>query len=120
MRFAVDTGMYFRFGSALILVVLISLAGTSLEKRSLELRRAVSRQQYRLEVLLEQHAARRVQAQQLGAPLRVIETFDEAEFLPANPAPPARSKQQGNPKTRKKPRSTAFLPVPHAAPPIIR
>ena len=58
--------MFFRFGSALFLVVLISLAGTALEKRNLELRRFVSRQQYRLEILLEQHASNRVLAQQLG------------------------------------------------------
>ena len=36
--------MYFRFGSALVLVVLISLGGIALEKRTLELRRSVTRQ----------------------------------------------------------------------------
>jgi hypothetical protein len=65
--------VFFRFGSALVLVVLISLAGTALEKRNLERRRVVSRQQYRLEILLEQHAANRVLAQQLGAPHRLVD-----------------------------------------------
>jgi len=50
--------MFFRFGAALVLVVLISLAGTALEKRNLELKRVVSRQSYRLEILQEQHAAK--------------------------------------------------------------
>ena len=58
--------MFFRFGAALLLVVLISLSGTALEKRNLELKRVVSRQSYRLEILQEQHAAKRVLAQQTG------------------------------------------------------
>ena len=97
--------MFFRFGSAIVLVVLISLAGTALEKRNLELRRSVSRQQYRQEILLERYAGHRVQAQQLGAPLRVIETVDEREFLPAPAASSAKSKNKGNQKSRQKPKS---------------
>jgi len=83
--------MFFRFGSALVLVVLISLAGTALEKRNLELRRIVSRQQYRLEILLEQHASNRVLAQQLGAPHRLVDKigadpdFSEKSSRPAKP-----------------------------------
>jgi hypothetical protein len=87
--------MFFRFGSALVLVVLISLAGTALEKRNLKLRRVVSRQQYRLEILLEQHAANRVLAQQLGAPSRLIDRIDEEPESPEKsiqPAKPDRSK----------------------------
>lgn len=90
--------MFFRFGSAIVLVVLISLAGTALEKRNLQLKRAVSRQHYRLEVLLEQHSARRVEAQRLGAPIRLIETIDAAA-APENPAKPA---SPGNPQKRQK------------------
>jgi hypothetical protein len=83
--------MFFRFGSALVLVVLISLAGTALEKRNLELRRIVSRQKYRLEILLEKHAAHRVLAQQLGAPSRLVDKIDdqpksqEKSTQPSNP-----------------------------------
>jgi hypothetical protein len=76
--------VFFRFGAALVLVILISLAGTALEKRNLELRRVVSRQQYRLEVLLEQHASNRVLAQQLGAPSRLVEQADSDVASPAN------------------------------------
>ena len=69
--------MFFRFGSAIVLVVLISLAGVSLEKENLELRRAVSRQQYRMDVLLESHARLRLRTQQLGAPVQVIEQIED-------------------------------------------
>ena len=70
--------MFFRFGVGLLLVVLTSLAGTTLEKRNLEFRRQVSRQQYRLEILLEQQASNRVLAQQLGAPSRLVDKLDSA------------------------------------------
>jgi hypothetical protein len=80
--------MFFRFASALALVVAISLAGTALEKRNLELKRMVSRQQYRLAVLLEQHAANRVLAHQLGAPHRLIDKIDDE---PASSDVPSKS-----------------------------
>ena len=87
--------MFFRFATALVLVVLISLCGTALEKRNLELKRVVSRQQYRLEILLEQHAANRVLAQQLGAPHRLIDQLDadetESSDSTAQPSKPKRS-----------------------------
>ncbi len=93
--------MYFRFVFALVLVLLTSLVGVALEKRNLELRGAISRQRYRLEVLLNQHATQRTAAQQLGAPLRLIDTLDQGT-LPADaepkPPPPARN----NPKVRRK------------------
>ena len=90
--------MFFRFGSAFLLVVLISLAGTALEKRNLQLKRAVSRQHYRLEILREQHASRRVLAQQLGAPHRVLEALDAES---AQVAPPAQPSQPARPVSRK-------------------
>lgn len=72
--------MFFRFGSALVLVVLVSLAGVGLEKETLELRRSVSRQHYRLEVLMEQHARLRLKTQQLGAPVRTIRSLEKGEL----------------------------------------
>jgi len=85
--------MFFRFGSALALVVLISLAGTALEKRNLELKRAVSRQHYRLGILLEQHAANRLLAQQLGAPSRLVDQLDAETAESAEPARTAKPKR---------------------------
>ena len=59
--------MFFRFGSAVCLVVVISLLGIAIEKRNLELRRAISRQHYRMDVLLDEHARLRLRAQELAA-----------------------------------------------------
>ncbi len=75
--------MHIRFIGALVLVVLISLAGVALEKRNLELRRAVSRQTFRMDVLQEQHAAGRLRTQQLGAPERLIKALEEGRITPA-------------------------------------
>lgn len=101
--------MFFRFGSALVLVVLISLVGTALEKRNLKWQRALSRQHYQLDELLEQHAALRVTAQQLGAPQRLLEkSVEEASNATqsAKPAPsanPAKTNRKANTKNRQKP-----------------
>jgi len=67
--------MYFRFVSALVLVVVISLIGTSLEKRNLELRRAISQQHYQWDVLIERYASHRAEAEKLGAPARLLEVI---------------------------------------------
>jgi hypothetical protein len=76
--------MYFRFGSAVVLVVLISLAGVALEKENLELRRSVSRQHYRMDVLDEAQARLRLRTQELGAPARLIERIENGT-LPLDP-----------------------------------
>jgi hypothetical protein len=99
--------MFFRFGAALVVVVLISLAGTALEKRNLELRRSVSHQQYRLDVLLQQYAAHRVQAQQLGAPIRTIEQVDAQLALSESSEKPATAAGTGKRKKRAKPQPVA-------------
>ncbi|MBS0260400.1 MAG: hypothetical protein JSS02_00480 [Planctomycetes bacterium] len=81
--------MFFRFGVGLLLVVLTSLVGTALEKRTLELKRAVSGQHYRLERLKNMRASKRLQAQQLGAPNRLVENADALTGPePAAAAPP--------------------------------
>ena len=92
--------MFFRFGAALLLVVLISLAGTALEKRNLELKRVVSRQSYRLEILQEQHAAKRVLAQQLGAPSRLVDQLDTDAAGSEKSAQPVKPAGSGNRKAR--------------------
>lgn len=68
--------MFFRFAAAMALVVLISLIGTALDKEAFALRRRVSQQQYRLEVLTERHARFRAQAQRLGTPVRWLNDLD--------------------------------------------
>ena len=94
--------MYFRFGSAIVLVVLISAAGIALEKRALEFRRKVSRQHYRMDVLRESYARLRLKTQQLGAPTQVIDALEEGELPlrpPERPSPPAAIPAQPPAKT---------------------
>lgn len=96
--------MFFRFGCAIVLVVLISLTGTTLEKRNLELRRSAARQHFRMQALLEQHATLRVVAQELGAPHRLVATLDLDAPEPSAKSTPA-PKAPRKPKKRQKPRS---------------
>jgi len=69
--------MYFRFSSAVVLVVLISAAGIALEKNRLNLDRRISRQQYRLDVLRDRQARLRLRTEQLGAPSRTIDALEK-------------------------------------------
>jgi cell division protein FtsL len=72
--------MYFRFGSALVLLILMSVAGVAIEKQCLALKRAIMRQQYRREVLEDEYARLRLETQQLGAPMRLFEALDAGRF----------------------------------------
>ena len=72
--------MFVRFAGALSLVVLISLAGTHLDKRSLDLRRRLTRQHFYLDVLEQHQVAARVEAQRLGAPTRLIDSIEQGEL----------------------------------------
>jgi cell division protein FtsL len=76
--------MFFRFLAAVALVVLISLLGVALEKESLETRRKISQQHYRMEVLRESFAKMRLKVQELGAPEKLIESVERGE-LPVRP-----------------------------------
>ena len=69
--------MYFRFGAAIVLVVVISVVGVALEKQSLSYRRAISQQRYRMDVLVEEYAQLRLKAQRLGAPARTLKSLEE-------------------------------------------
>lgn len=103
--------MFFRFGSALILVVVTSLLGIVVEKQNLTLRREISRQHYRMDVLQEEHARLRLRSQQLAAVERLFATIEDEEsglvpsepgsntFLPtATPSPHDESPGEGNSK----------------------
>lgn len=69
--------MFFRFGSALILIVATSLLGILVEKQNLMLRRELSRQHYRMDVLQEEHARLRLRSQQLAAVERLFATIED-------------------------------------------
>jgi hypothetical protein len=72
--------MYFRFGSALVLVVVVSLAGVAIEKQCLALRRAVMREQYRHEALCDASARLRLTTEQLGAPRRLLQALEDGRL----------------------------------------
>lgn len=72
--------MYFRFGSALVLVVAVSLAGVAIEKQCLVLRRAVIREQYRHEALCDASARLRLMTEQLGAPKRLLQALEDGRL----------------------------------------
>ncbi len=84
--------MYFRFGSALVLIVLISLGGIALEKRNLQMRRDISRQHFQMDVLRDAHARLRLKNQQLAGPVRVLDALEKGTLaveIPAVPTPAA-------------------------------
>lgn len=72
--------MLFRFTSAILLAVAISLIGIGLEKESLNLKRQVSRQHYQLEVLVNAHAKMKLATQQAGSPGQVLRSIERGEL----------------------------------------
>jgi len=89
--------MFFRFLSAVALVVLISVAGVALEKESLETRRKISKQHYRMEVLRESFAKMRLRVQELGAPEKLIEAVEKGKLPLRQPEKPIADKSQRMP-----------------------
>ena len=71
--------MFFRFGAALVLVVLVALTGTALETQNLAMKRALSQQQYRLDVLVETQTSLRLESQRLGAPAKLFESLERGD-----------------------------------------
>jgi hypothetical protein len=89
--------MIFRFSAAVVLVVLVALAGAVLEKSNLAQRRRVSQQQYRLEELREQHSQLRWEAQRLGAPTRWLEPLEQGRLSLLRPRSPVRAEVRTTP-----------------------
>jgi len=86
--------MFFRFGSAIVLVVLISLVGIGLEKRNLELRRGVSQQHYRMDALRDAQARLRLETQLLGAPERMIDSLESGRLQLERPEAPLKPNER--------------------------
>ncbi len=89
--------MYFRFAAALLLVVLVSMAGVRLEKQSLELRRAVTVQYYQTDLLLEMLVRLRLETQRLTAPSQLGErrvSTRRGSELSKNGNPPVNPRDQ--------------------------
>jgi len=89
--------MYFRFGSALVLVILMSVGGVAIEKQCLALRRTVIRQQYRRDALGDEYARLRLETQQLGAPVRLFEALENGRLELARPDGPNEPGAQRSP-----------------------
>jgi len=64
--------MFFRFAASIVLIVLIGLAATALEKQNLSLKRTITHQTYRLDLLREREARLRTDVQRLSAPSRLL------------------------------------------------
>ncbi|MBI1311803.1 hypothetical protein GC176_10970 [bacterium] len=88
--------MFFRFGAGLFLVVLISLLGIAIEKRSLDLRRDLSRQHYRMDVLRDEHARLRLKCQQLAAVDRLFQTVEQDGTELSHPKLPVTAPDSAN------------------------
>lgn len=95
--------MYFRFGSAVCLVVAISLVGIAIEKQSLDLRRQLSRQHYQMDALQEEHSKLRLKSQELAAVDLLFQAVEEdatGEVMPPlrrpveEPANPATARRK--------------------------
>lgn len=100
--------MFFRFISAIILVVLVSMGGVLLEKKMLNLRRDVSKQRYRTEVLLDRYTALRLKTQELSSPDRMLETIQQHRLEPRPLTRPKNDDAQ-----------TSVDPVPNAGKPAL-
>ena len=68
--------MLFRFGAAVLLIVVVSLLGIAIEKRTLSLKRTISLQTYRVEQLQERCARLRVKCEKSGAPARLLQDIE--------------------------------------------
>lgn len=77
--------MFFRFAAALMLVVLISTVGIALERQTLEAKRAVSRQAFQIDLLVEMHSQLRLSIQQQTAPAQLAKAQRKTS-LPTNSA----------------------------------
>ena len=77
--------MFFRFAAALTLVVLISIIGTALEKQTLEVKRAASRQAFQIDLLMEMHTQLRLSIQQQTAPAELAKA-QRTSLLTNSPA----------------------------------
>jgi hypothetical protein len=96
--------MYFRFGAALVLAVLVAVSGIAIEKRCLMMRRALSREHYRYEVVRDLHARQHLLTQQLGAPARLFEALesDRRELIVRKPSDSGESRIANGPSTARR------------------
>jgi hypothetical protein len=89
----------FRFGVAMVGLVACGLFASSIEAESLDLTRQLSYQQFRLQVIDDQLARLRLEAQQLGAPERLLKPLEDGTLTLKRPDKPVRPEQPVTPQT---------------------
>ncbi|MCA9053096.1 MAG: hypothetical protein KDA75_04630 [Planctomycetaceae bacterium] len=65
--------MFFRFTIVVITLIALALAGISIEKRNVELRRSISLQEYRRQQLIDRRARLRLQVERWSAPDKLLD-----------------------------------------------
>ena len=79
--------MYFRFGAGILLIVVISVAGIAIEKSTLDVRRDISAQHFRMEVLRDEHIQLRLETQKLRSPGRMMDSIAAGKIKVQRPQP---------------------------------
>jgi hypothetical protein len=72
--------MFFRFAAAIGLITAIGLAAIAIEKQNLSLKREISRQHYDLEIQQEKNSRLVLETQQLAAPSRLMDEWQNADL----------------------------------------
>ncbi len=85
--------MYFRFLAGMVLVVAVSLAGTTLEKQTLTLRRRVSQQQYQLDELQQRTTKLRLATHQRRTATRMLTEWPRSQPVIAGNNPRGKARQ---------------------------
>ncbi|WP_131818252.1 hypothetical protein [Planctopirus hydrillae] len=78
--------MFFRFGVAVLIVVAISLYGTSLESEILSLKRQIIRQSYRIDVAQEQLVQLRLEVHAASSPVHLLPKLERGELMAIRPS----------------------------------
>ncbi|ADG67618.1 hypothetical protein Plim_1788 [Planctopirus limnophila DSM 3776] len=78
--------MFFRFGVAVLIVVAISLYGTSLESEVLSLKRQIIRQSYRIDVAQEQLVQLRLEVHAASSPVHLLPKLERGELMAIRPS----------------------------------
>lgn len=79
------------------MLVSVALTGTVLETQNLALKRSLSQQQYRLEILLETQASLRLESQRLGTPAKLFDALENGDASLYRPPRPQRADQRRAP-----------------------
>lgn len=92
--------MYFRFGAGILLIVAVSVTGIAIDKSTMDVRRDITQQHFRMEVLRDEQGKLRLQTQQLRSPKRMIESIEAGDLAVRRPPHSARNVSQKSKRRR--------------------